>query len=375
MPRGPVRPHPSIPLKEAAQVAQAIRDNNAGKPMNRILLAQAMGRSPASNDFRDQLSASFKYGFTSASYNSDVIGLTELGERLTSLRNYQEQLEALRQGMLAIPIYKKLLDYYTNNRLPAIDVLKGALERPPFEVRPEWSQELAEMFVENGREVGFVRNVGGSQYVTLEAGPPTEDVAADPIMTTSSIEPLTPDGGMGGNQEAKPVLSAPRVKQGVVSQAAPPVQQSVAKPIQFFIAYGWDKEAVQQVQNILKRFEIPYVVAQEEANAGRPISQKVHDLMKSCSAGIFIFSADEEFKDKDGKTIWRPRENVIYELGAASLEYGQRIVIFKEKSVYFPSDFSDLGYIEYEKENLQAKAMDLLEELVALKAIRFASAN
>jgi predicted nucleotide-binding protein len=92
--------------------------------------------------------------------------------------------------------------------------------------------------------------------------------------------------------------------------------------------------------------------------------------MKSCSAGIFIFSADEEFQDKDGNAIWRPRENVIYELGAASLEYGQRIVIFKEKGVYFPTDFRDLGYIEYEKGKLDAKAMDLLTELIQLGAVR-----
>jgi predicted nucleotide-binding protein len=139
---------------------------------------------------------------------------------------------------------------------------------------------------------------------------------------------------------------------------------------QFFIAHGWDKEALAQVQAILNRLRIPYVVAQDEANAGRPISQKIRDMMKSCSARIFIFSADEEFKDKDGNTLWRPRENVIYELGAASLEYGQRIVIFKQKGVYFPTDFRDLGYIEFDKGSLDAKAMDLLMELIALSAVR-----
>ncbi len=96
----------------------------------------------------------------------------------------------------------------------------------------------------------------------------------------------------------------------------------------------------------------------------------VRDLMKSCAAGIFIFSADEEFRTKEGKIIFRPRENVIYELGAASLEYGRRIVIFKEVSVTFPSDFHDLGYIEFEKGKLDAKAMDLLRELISLGAVR-----
>jgi hypothetical protein len=60
----------------------------------------------------------------------------------------------------------------------------------------------------------------------------------------------------------------------------------------------------------------------------------------------------------------------VYELGAASFQYGQRIVIFKEHGVEFPTDFRDLGYIEYEKGHLAEKSMELLRELVKLKAVR-----
>jgi hypothetical protein len=57
-------------------------------------------------------------------------------------------------------------------------------------------------------------------------------------------------------------------------------------------------------------------------------------------------------------------------LGAASLEYGQRIVIFKEKGVYFPSDFRDLGYIEFEREVLTRKRWICLWNLIALGAVK-----
>ena len=106
--------------------------------------------------------------------------------------------------------------------------------------------------------------------------------------------------------------------------------------------------------------ECPEVVAGEEAdeiggadddrpvdepNQGRPISRKVASLMKDdCSSGIFIFTADERFvRETKGETeeVWRPSENVVYELGAASMLYENRIVIFKEKGVTFPTDFSD----------------------------------
>jgi len=45
-------------------------------------------------------------------------------------------------------------------------------------------------------------------------------------------------------------------------------------------------------------------------------------------------------------------------------------VIFKERGVEFPTDFRDLGYIEYEKGGLSAKSMELLRELIKLKAVR-----
>lgn len=41
-------------------------------------------------------------------------------------------------------------------------------------------------------------------------------------------------------------------------------------------------------------------------------------------------------------------------------------MIFKEKGVSFPSDFNDLGYIEFEKDQLVAELGSLFSELVAL---------
>jgi hypothetical protein len=381
MPRGPARPYPSIPVKEAAQVAQTIRDKNAGRPMNRILLAEAMGRSPTATLFRDLITASGKYGFTKGSYAADVISLTERGEQLTKPRDQEEHLEALRAGMRAIPLFNQMLSFYNNNKLPEPEFLRNALERDPFKVESEWAEEAATVFTSNGRDVGFVRTINNSPYVVLESGPPIEPDAAESTADEGSA-PSESRGDAPDNAQRLGIASNNGVSDGQPqtvdrSEFEPVAPREPTRPEnrQFFIAHGWDKEAVAHVQAMLNRLRIPYVVAQDEANAGRPISQKVRDLMKSCSAGIFIFSADQEFKDKDGNTLWRPRENVIYELGAASLEYGQRIVIFKEKGVYFPTDFRDLGYIEYEKGSLDAKAMDLLMELIALGAVKITAGD
>jgi hypothetical protein len=46
------RPFPSNTLKDALRIAQTIRDQNAGSPMNRLLLADAMKMSPSGSPFR-----------------------------------------------------------------------------------------------------------------------------------------------------------------------------------------------------------------------------------------------------------------------------------------------------------------------------------
>jgi predicted nucleotide-binding protein len=359
MPRGPSRPYPQIPIMEAIKVPQGIREHNGGRPMNRVLLAEALKLSPTSSDFRDLLSASYKYGFTKGSFNSESIELTELGEQLTKPRSEMEKLDAMRKGLRRIALFEKLLTHFNNNKLPAAEFLKNTLEREPFSVTPEWSAEAVNVFVANGKAVGFIRDVSGSPFVVIEAGPPAAEVSE--AITEVEKEHVAI---LETTEEKKPALPTEQ-KPKTPTEASP-----VPTSLQFFIGHGKDKGALEQLKGILNELGIPYVVAQEEPNVGRPISKKIKDLMDSCSGGIFIFSADEEFRDLTGNSIFRPRENVVFEIGAASYKYDQRIVIFKENGVAFPSDFRDLGYIEYDKGQLAGKTMELLKELIALKAVK-----
>jgi len=140
-----------------------------------------------------------------------------------------------------------------------------------------------------------------------------------------------------------------------------------------FVAHGKNKKPLEQLKRILEQFRISYKIAIEEPNLGRPISSKVRQVMESCNCAILIFTADEEFKDKDGNTIWRPSENVIYELGATGYLYDNRLVIMKEEGVTFPSNFSDIGYISFDKDKLEAKAMDILKELIGFGIVKIST--
>jgi predicted nucleotide-binding protein len=172
-----------------------------------------------------------------------------------------------------------------------------------------------------------------------------------------------------------PMPEVPTLAGDGIQRAAP--KATVASPHQskelgqgIFVAHGKNKKSLEQLKQILDQFKIPYKVATEEPNLGRPIGAKVREVMEACNCAILIFTADEEFRDVDGKEIWRPSENVIFELGAAGYLYGNRIVIMKEDGVTFPANFRDLGHISFSKDSLQAKAMDVLKELIGFGIVR-----
>lgn len=148
--------------------------------------------------------------------------------------------------------------------------------------------------------------------------------------------------------------------------AAPP---AAAHKNAIFVGHGGNRKPMEQLVKILNEYGIPHKEAVDEASRARPIPQKVAETMRECGAAILVFTADKEYFDKDGQPIWRPSENVSHELGAASVLYGERIVVFKEKGIELPSNFSSIGYIEFEKDKLSDKGIELFRELVSMKIL------
>ena len=161
------RPYPSVSLATALQASEAISEKNAGRPMNRLLLAEAMGYSPSSSGFRERVTASAKYGLTEGNYNSETINLTSLGVEVTRPRNEAERIEAKRHALREIPLFNDLINHYTNAKLPGPEFLKHVLERASFNIDPSWSAAAAEAFTEDAREVGYLRIIGGSPTSSL----------------------------------------------------------------------------------------------------------------------------------------------------------------------------------------------------------------
>jgi hypothetical protein len=365
MPRGRApgtknRNYPPLPLHEAIKVARTIEDEASGMTVSRLTLAELLGSTPTSRIFKDLVASSRFYGLTNGGINADEFSLTKLGENATG-GDEVARGAALKAAVMTVPPYKAFFEKFQNKKLPGSGPFKEFLVRDA-EVPEERAEECMSYITSDAETAGLVRSVKGGRWIDLSGtpAPASEEEAEEESGAAEGAEAA--QGQNGGPPDLEngdePDVEEPARKR-------PPVE---AKKV--FIAHGKNRTPLDQLKKALDQFKVKYAVAVDEPHKGRPISAKVAQLMEEeCSSGIFIFTADERFlREKNGDTeeVWRPSENVVYELGAASILYDTRIVIFKEKGVTFPSDFSDLGYIEFEKDQLVAELGSLFAELVGL---------
>lgn len=331
----------------ALKVATALEEKNGGNPLPPTDVAIAIDKSPGSSDFRMLLSSSIKYGLTTGSYNSPKVELTNLGREIVEPTGEEEKNGAIFEAAFRPPLFKRIFDSYKNKRVPERQFFLNALVRD-FAVAKEQASRCVSIFLENMEYLGLVRQATTGKWFGSEFNSAMARVDSSEPEATEEIEQLSE------TTTINPV-------------APPPIPPAPKNAI--FVGHGKNKVPLQQLEKFLTEYKIPHKVAIDEPNRGRPISQKVADLMNECGAAILIFTADEQFQNASEATIWRPSENVVFELGAAGALYGSRIVIFKEKGVDFPSNFRDIGYIEFEKDKLDAKVGELFRELIAFGLI------
>jgi predicted nucleotide-binding protein len=356
------RTTPPLPLAKALAVAEGIAHQASGMKVSRLTLAEILDTTPTSSAFRDLVASSRFYGLTNGGINSAEFELSELGEQATS-DDVAVREAALKTAVMTVPAHKTFLDAFVNKRVPAAGPFREFLLRDAG-VPPEYVDEAMKHLAEDMATAGLVRNVKGNDWVDLTGAPRPASTAEDdpePDPQETGLAEGAPDAGDGITpaESLPPKAVEPRTDPG-----------KKRRPNRLFVGHGKNKKPLEQLTKVLRDLGIPHLVAEDEPNAGRPISKKVRDTMDQCGAAILIFSADVEYFDKDQNAVWRPSENVSHELGAAAVMYDDRIILFKEESVALASNFSGIGYITFEKDKLDAKTNELLRELVALKILR-----
>jgi predicted nucleotide-binding protein len=283
-----------------------------------------------------------------------------LGQAITSPTSPDERAQSLVAAALHPPSFKQVYDYYKGKRVPDRQFLVNTVIRE-FKVPQASAESFAEIFLANMRFVGLVRSTPGGDWLSAAPDATVAGGVDDPASNLGEASP-----GIDEEPEIQAEWEASK------QVPTPPVDHAAKKkrPNKLFIGHGKNKKPLEQLTKVLRDLGIPHLVAEDEPNAGRPISKKVRDTMEQCGAAILIFSADIEYFDKGGGSLWRPSENVSHELGAAAVMYDDRIILFKEDSVSLASNYSGIGYIEFERDKLDAETNSLLRELVGLKILR-----
>lgn len=349
---------PAISLEKALRVPRAIAENYASHPTRPLDVASALGVQPSSGGFRVECGAAIGYGLTEGGPNAPEISLTTLGKRITKPTESEDDKLALRTAALKPTVADQFYKKYDGSPLPPKNIAQNVLAT--LTVPEDRTSDVYDLLIENARYVGLLKAIKDKEYIDI-GGPVNSSSAstATPVAVPTQEEVDL----LAGEDESEPDTG---VQTG---PPPPPADLAPARKNAIFVGHGGNRKPMEQLVKILNEYGIPHREAVDEANRARPIPQKVAETMRECGAAILVFTADKEYFDKDGEPIWRPSENVSHELGAASVLYGERIVVFKEQGIELPSNFSSVGYIEFEKDKLIDKGIELFRELVSMKIL------
>ncbi|MGH8959976.1 MAG: TIR domain-containing protein [Jatrophihabitantaceae bacterium] len=350
---------PSISLEKARRVPAAIADNYASHPTRPLDVGSALDMSPTSGPFRVLCGAAVGYGLTDGGPNATEISLSTLGKRVVTPTEVNDDVRALREAALKPTVASQFYNKYDGSPLPPKNIAQNVLAT--FAVPTDRTGDVYDLLLENARYVGFLKTIKDKDYIDV-GGP----LAAMTASSANSSDEVAVDDLDDVDDTDQSPSNTP-----LTPAQQPPLPPATQLPTKnaIFVGHGGNKKPMEQLIKILNEYGIPHKEAVDEPNRARPIPQKVAETMRDCGAAILVFTADKEYFDADRNSIWRPSENVSHELGAASVLYGERIVVFKEKGIELPSNFSSVGYIEFEKDKLSDKGIELFRELVSMKIL------
>ena len=304
-------------------VAKTIQEANAGLPFDRLMLAKAMGTTAASSGFTTRLSASARYGLTVGGYSDPTIALTGRGEAIVAPQGIDEQRQALVDCALQPELFRRFYEALDGRAIPEDQYAQNMLQRE-MGVHPGLTSECLAIIKNNGTYAGIVLQ--------------REDGLAVSLAVSSAVEP----------RFRRPSTGADTATPGTG---------------RLFVAHSNAADVAEHITRFLADLGIECDVAEIEADGGAPIDEDTSQRMRACSAAILL--------QGQGPTRNEGSSALAYQLGAASVLYGERIVLLRElgqpnEGVAAPK----VRTLEYERQALEALSLRLLLELKAVEILR-----
>ena len=346
-----VRQYPVYPLEDALGIANAIQEVNHGEPFDRVLLAGALGTTPASSGYITKLNASLKYGITQGGYASEKISLTGLGRSITAPTGGTERRQALVQAALLPELFHNFYRPLDGKRMPPDQYAKNTLQRDG-DVHPDLTSECLGIIKQNGFFVGILGDVGGAQYVSLSGA----HVSTEQTMTAS---PDDRDETRGMDMAKQDNLTTSNSGASLTAPGA---------ASRLLIAHAGDTVVVEAIRRTFDSFGIDYATIESENAVQYPPDREMSDILKSCDAAVLVLAIPEDLVE-DGRIQAFNKESMIFMLGAVAL-YGDRVVLMREKGLDRLPQEATLRTFQFRRHNLDELSLRLLQELHRMDVIQ-----
>ena len=334
-----VRPYPVHALEDSLTVAGAIQRSNSGLPFDRALLARALNTTPASSSFTMRLNSSAKYGLTQGRYNDHSIAITPRGEATVAPKDAGERRCALREAALEPDVFRRFYEMLDGKPLPRAEYAQNLLQRE-LDIQPELSAECLRVAEANGLFAGILKRDSGDDLLVVLTQ--VDEPPAVAVAPTLPVQGFTdpPDPGVGGGEAAGRV----------------------------FIGSNGHSEATRYVTAVLDEFGVPYAEGAVKPDEGPGLAAEVSREMRRCSAAILI--VDGNSGDAQESVGQGTAAAVMYQLGAASVLYGSRVLMVRgEDAMLAPEIDTGLPSIVYQSDVPERAGMALLAALKGLGVI------
>lgn len=220
------------------------------------------------------------------------------------------------------------------------------------------TQTVLDIIKQNGKFLGVIKEIKGSQYVHVESPKisPTEEEEEE--IEDNEIE----ESKVANKEQELPAELLSKLNiQPPKKDEKPEPSKSQDKP-KIFITHGKNKQVVNQLKELLTFGQFEAVVSVEKETTAIPVPDKVFEDMRNCQGAVIHVENENELLDKDGKTVHMLNSNVLIEIGAAMALYGKNFILLCQKEVKLPSNLQGLYRCNYEGEGLDYQAtMKLLK--------------
>jgi Predicted nucleotide-binding protein containing TIR-like domain len=351
---------PSASLDEALRVPQAILDHYAGKPSAPLQVAKALNMDPKGSQVRVLSGAAIAFGLIEGGAQATSTSITELARRILRPKQENDDLAAKREAVLKPRVFGDFLRQYDGHAFPRQDIALNVIEE--MGVPRDKAEEVLERIDTSARSVGFLEEIKGKNYVTLQGvaqlTKPTQD-DEEPVQKPEADDTHLPETP---RTTVPPPVIQPK---GAALTAAIADDQRRRR---VFITHGKNRDLVEPIKKLLEYGELEPVVSVDRQSVSKPVPEKVLDDMRSSGAAIIHVDADRTILDKDGGEHVLLNPNVLIEIGAAMAFYGRRFILLVREGVKLPSNLQGLYEVRYGGETLDATAtIKLLEAIKDIK--------